>query len=134
MLKRVVVGIDGAPASKPILEWCRRAFSATETEVVLVACGPIRSKLGDAANEALRAELRRGLDKACAELGADGLRCRGLVVDGDARVGLVEAAKAEGAELIIVGSRGRSQLHSIMLGSVASHLTHHSPLPVVVVR
>ena len=39
---------------------------------------------------------------------------------------------AGGAQLIVVGSRGRGQLASALLGSTGLGLLHHSPTPVVI--
>ena len=42
-------------------------------------------------------------------------------------------ARCCGAEVIVVGRTGRSQIAEILLGSVTHFLTHHSTIPVVVV-
>jgi nucleotide-binding universal stress UspA family protein len=42
--------------------------------------------------------------------------------------------RAEDADLLVVGSRGRGVVRSIVLGSVALHCVTHAPCPVVVVR
>jgi nucleotide-binding universal stress UspA family protein len=42
--------------------------------------------------------------------------------------------KAADAELLVVGSRSRSILQGVVLGSVALHCVVHAPCPVLVVR
>jgi nucleotide-binding universal stress UspA family protein len=41
---------------------------------------------------------------------------------------------AEGADLVVMGSRGRGGFKAAVLGSVANQVTHHAPCPVVVLR
>ena len=48
--------------------------------------------------------------------------------------GIVQTAKTEGADLIMVGSHGRSGIARLMLGSVAGRVVSESPVPVLVVR
>jgi nucleotide-binding universal stress UspA family protein len=48
--------------------------------------------------------------------------------------GIVEAAKTEGADLIVVGSHGRSGIARLMLGSVAAKVVAESTVPVLVAR
>ena len=43
-------------------------------------------------------------------------------------------SRADSAELLVVGSRGRGGFRSLLLGSTAFELAQHAPVPVVVVR
>ena len=43
-------------------------------------------------------------------------------------------AAAQGAWLVVVGSRGCGGVAGLLLGSVSSHLAHHAPCPVLIVR
>ena len=47
---------------------------------------------------------------------------------------ICEAAHRWGAELIIVGSRGRSGLQELLLGSVSNYVMHHADCSVLVVH
>jgi nucleotide-binding universal stress UspA family protein len=62
-----------------------------------------------------------------------GARATYLVWDGDPGDGILAAAEAERADLIVVGTRGRSVVGR-MLGSVSDHIVHRARVPVLVVR
>jgi nucleotide-binding universal stress UspA family protein len=49
-------------------------------------------------------------------------------------IGIVQTAKTEGADLIVLGSHGRSGIARLMLGSVANKVVAESAVPVLVVR
>ena len=48
--------------------------------------------------------------------------------------GIIEAAEAGGADLIVMGSHGRSGFEKLVLGSVAQRVLSHAHQPVLVVR
>jgi nucleotide-binding universal stress UspA family protein len=57
-----------------------------------------------------------------------------LVEDVAAHKGIVQAAQTQGADLIIVGSHGRSDLERLFLGSTANKVSSHAKQPVLIVR
>jgi nucleotide-binding universal stress UspA family protein len=57
-----------------------------------------------------------------------------LVEDVTAMRGIVDTAQEEKADLVVVGSHGRTGISRLMLGSVAAQVVAHSPVPVLVVR
>ena len=57
-----------------------------------------------------------------------------LVWDGDVADGIVAAADAEGADLIVVGTHGRAGVERSILGSVSDQVIRRSHCPVMVVR
>lgn len=60
------------------------------------------------------------------------LECEGKTVHGQAAEALLEEAR--GANLIVVGNRGRGGFASLLLGSVSQEVVQHAPCPVIVVR
>jgi nucleotide-binding universal stress UspA family protein len=57
-----------------------------------------------------------------------------LIWEGDPGESIVEAARAEHADLIVVGSHGRGGVGRFLIGSVSDHVVRHAPCPVMVVR
>jgi nucleotide-binding universal stress UspA family protein len=144
----IVVGVDGSEASHEALRWAAEEARLREARLVTVHVwmfvpptpigepGMIPMPPGDYAGqlEAERGAAQAELDAALAEAFPGELPA-GLetqIVEGDAGEQL--AAEAEGADLLVVGSRGRSGIASVLLGSVSSHLVSHAPCPVVVVK
>ena len=57
-----------------------------------------------------------------------------LVEDVTAMRGIVDMAQETHADLVVVGSHGRTGISRLMLGSVAAQVVAHSPVPVLVAR
>jgi nucleotide-binding universal stress UspA family protein len=57
---------------------------------------------------------------------------RARVVEGNAAQVLLDAS--DGADLLVVGSRGHGGFTEALLGSVSQHCVHHARCPVVVIR
>jgi len=68
------------------------------------------------------------------ELRDAGLSTESRVVKGDPRDVLVDAARSINADLLVVGSHGRTGLAKLVLGSVAAHVVTHAPCSVLVVK
>jgi nucleotide-binding universal stress UspA family protein len=137
----VVVGVDGSEGSSAALRWAvdeARLRGATlkvvqAWHVPTVAYGgylavPLEG-LEDWAKETSAA-----LEEQLAEvLGDDpGVVVVREVVEAPAAKAVVEAAR--GADLVVVGSRGRGGFSGLLLGSVSAHVAHHAPCPVTIVR
>ncbi|KOV90107.1 universal stress protein [Nocardia sp. NRRL S-836] len=136
----VVVGVDGSPASRAALRWAvedarRRgcpvdAISAWHPDYG-VMMGPLPAEVfAEVTPQALKAAGQQVLDHEVQ--GFEGVEIRRILVEGDPRDALTKASRD--AELLVVGSRGRSTFAGIILGSVSSYCVHHAACPVVVVR
>jgi nucleotide-binding universal stress UspA family protein len=63
----------------------------------------------------------------------EGIRVTFLVWEGDPGDSILEAARAEDADMVILGSHGRGPIGRLLLGSVSQHVVRHARVPVVVV-
>jgi|SRR4051794_21236671 len=131
---RIVVGVDGSTASTDALRWAARQADLTGASLEAVTAWSYPTTYGfpviadvDWEKGALTV-LDEAVDKA---LGREADVTR-RAVEGHAALVLTEAA--QGAELLVVGSRGHGGFAGLLLGSVSEHVVTHAPCPVVVVR
>lgn len=81
-----------------------------------------------------RSEREALLVKVVRDARAAGITAEFLVWEGDPGGSIAAAAEAEGADLVVVGTRGRSGAERMLLGSVSDHVVRHAECPVLVVR
>jgi nucleotide-binding universal stress UspA family protein len=146
--KAIVVGVDGSDASSEALRWAAAEARLRSAPLIVVYAwsfvpvqpigdpGMLAVPAGDLPGqlEAERDAAQGTLDAAVVEAlaGASGIDVEGKLVESDAGDALV--AESESAELVVVGSHGRSGLRAALLGSVRSHVISHAACPVVVVK
>jgi nucleotide-binding universal stress UspA family protein len=63
-----------------------------------------------------------------------GVRARVLLVDGMPAREIPRVARRTGADLVVIGTHGRTGFAKLLLGSVASHVVATSTCPVMTVR
>jgi len=97
------------------------------------AVGSTMDWVGDI-QDAIRDRLDEQLRAHAAALVDAGLKVEQHVIRGRAADAINDLAAEIGADLIVTGSRGRGQLASMLLGSVATEVATHAPCPVLVVR
>ncbi len=92
-------------------------------------------ELEDSVDEFLGvAEVRASLDAEVSALARPGLIVETHVVVGRAASLIVETAQELGSNLVVMGSRGRGPIGSMVLGSVSAEVAGHAPCPVLVAR
>jgi nucleotide-binding universal stress UspA family protein len=62
-----------------------------------------------------------------------GVACESAVMVGKPDAEIVARASSTGAQLIVMGTHGRSGLAHALLGSIAERVVQHSPCPVLIV-
>ena len=133
----IVAGYDGSPGAAQAVRWAAREARARGT--VLTVCLawtpdhmelPTETELCDLAREHGREILTRGLPYARSELGPGRVHAD-LAAGSAARV---LCQRSRNADMVVVGSRGHSELPGLRLGSVSAQVAAHAAGPVVVVR
>jgi nucleotide-binding universal stress UspA family protein len=138
---RIVAGVDGSPSALAALRWAVRQAQRTggTVDAVIAWQFPATGNFGWAPVSAIddldfESIAKHTLDQAIGSLGelAAGVPVRPLVVQGLPAQVLLDAS--DGADLLVVGSRGHGGFADALLGSVSQHLVHHASCPVVVMR
>jgi nucleotide-binding universal stress UspA family protein len=133
---RVIVGVDGSKASRHALQWAQfmaRSLGAAIDAVTVWEISAVEASAWaddwDPEKDAT-AKLHATLAEV---LGAEPpAPVREVVLHGSAAAQLVEASK--GAQLLIVGSRGRGGFRELLLGSVSAACAAHAHCPVLIIR
>jgi len=74
------------------------------------------------------------VERVASSLRSAGLKAETVVASGDVREKIVEYAAKWGADLIVLGSHGRSGASRFLLGSVTEWIARHAPCSVKIVR
>jgi nucleotide-binding universal stress UspA family protein len=133
---RLVVGIDGSPHAAAALRWAisdAAQHADASVTVVLAWQEPFVSIPGAFDRDELEQGYKAFVIKTINEtVPSPPVPLTSLVAEGDPIESLIEAA--EGADLLVLGTKGRSRFRGLMLGSVAAACAGSSPCPVVLVR
>jgi nucleotide-binding universal stress UspA family protein len=87
-----------------------------------------------AAHETMRNDGRDLLARAVARLRDARFDVTPVLVEGDVRQGILDEAAAWPADLIVLGSHGRTGFNRLLLGSVSEAIVRHAPCSVEIVR
>jgi nucleotide-binding universal stress UspA family protein len=134
---RIVVGIDGSASSVAALEWAANQAELTGAalEVMMTwewpygyGWSPVPNDY-DPAHDAEKylADVLTPVRAAHADVSI-----QATVIEGHPAPLLVKAS--DGADLLVVGSRGHGEFAGMLLGSVSEHCVSNAHCPVLVVR
>jgi nucleotide-binding universal stress UspA family protein len=116
----------------------RLAFEAGVPLVIVHAIDPGRLRLPGGRFllriDQARAARDRETRAIVRRVAASGVRPQVLVWEGDPATCVLEAARAEGASRIVVGSHGRGRLGRALIGSVSASIADQADCPVHIVR
>jgi nucleotide-binding universal stress UspA family protein len=148
-LTRIILGTDGSQYAFAAEQWLRRwpIFSQAAIEVTSVAYlgMPWTSGLALSAytgsgedyadtGRQIIADHRQTAETAAERLSSAGLRATARVAEGDAAQELIRIAADDQADMIVLGTHGRTGLARLIMGSVARNVMLHAHCSVLIVR
>ena len=143
MFRSIVVGTDGSQTADEAVRQAAELARLLGAHVHLVCVyEPVPSD-GDVAAEVAaesgwvlrpREAVDATLDRAAAVFAQAGVEVERYAQRGDPADAILDVAEERGADLIIVGNRGRTGAKRFLLGSVPNRISHHAPCAVLIIR
>jgi len=135
--QKVLCAIDFAANTAMTIEMARLVAESTRGNVILFHAVPMPV---EAMGQPLMVEpltgaeedARRALERLAVENHLPSYEIR--VVTGDPAASIIETAREDGADLIVMATHGRTGLSHLILGSVAERVIRESTTPVMTVR
>lgn len=140
-METIVVGTDGSAAAEAAVRWAVEVARCEGARVHLVTAFPDRPLFEEMITGSVIATpidflpaAEALLERAAAVAEQAGLRVQRHALPGDPASAILEVARTQGADLVVVGHRGLTRVERLLLGSVADKLAHHAPCSVTIVR
>ena len=147
MVKKIAVAVDISPQSEETLRYAAVLAEGVGAELVVI--NVINQRDLDALKYVAQTGYEMDVDKWKAEqkayregeikkymsaAGCDGVQAKIIFKLGVPWVELIDTAKAEGADMIMMGAKGRTALGDTLLGSTAQKVFRRAHIPVLSVR
>ena len=135
-MKKILVGFDGSEGSEQALNKAMMLIDEYG-ELILLAVVPSPSEKTFVDKEIyskLKKKAEQLIADVTADIGSHDFTITGMVEQGDAAAIIIDAASRLDVDLIVLGSKGLSELGRYLIGSVANKVVQYAHKPVMVVR
>ncbi len=133
----VLVGIDGSEEAREALEWSIVIARSCDAELLVAHAAGLLSHLDEghiSPTQSHLSELRQMFEHEwCSSLDESGVSHRLVLLEGPPVLSLLETARKEGADLIVVGRRGVGKGPGLLFGSTSHQLAESAHTPVLIV-
>ncbi len=139
-VQRILVPLDGSMCAKRAFDWAASLAKAYKAEMILLFVVDMNQKLS-----ALDRVAMSGYEPAIFKMEGEKLlsiykkaetsiSMTSEVLIGSPTEQIIFAAETHAVDLIVMGSRGQSQMKQVVMGSVSQYVLHHADCPVMVVK
>jgi nucleotide-binding universal stress UspA family protein len=143
-VQRIVHASDFSKASRAAFDKAVELAKSNRAELVLVhvlapvvpfvADGNVSPRLYEDMDKSAHAAATKELAALVAKANRAGVQAKAVLRDGIAHEQIVRAARSPRADMIVIGTHGRTGLAKLFLGSVAGRVVSTARCPVMTVR
>ena len=144
MTRRILHPSDFSAASNAAFKKAIEMAKASRAELLIVHVinpivpvageGYVSPKMYEDLAASTRAWARKQLDRLLGKAKKSGVRGKGVLAEGAAHEQIARIAKTKRADLVVMGTHGRSGFAKLFLGSVAGRVVAAAPCPVLTVK
>jgi nucleotide-binding universal stress UspA family protein len=135
-MKKILIGFDGSEGSEQALNRAMMLFDEFG-ELILLAVIPSpadKAFVDEEMYHKIKEKAENIINEVITDIGRHEFSITGMVEEGDPATRIIEVANRLNVELIVLGSKGQSELGQYLIGSVANKVVQYAHKPVMVVR
>jgi nucleotide-binding universal stress UspA family protein len=135
-MRRILVGFDGSEGAENALNKAMMLINE-HGEIFLIAVVPFPSEsnlMDTNTHELMKQKAQNLIKSVIQDIGIHDYSIQGIVKEGDIAGTIIDTANELNCEMVILGSKGKSELGNYPIGSVANKVVQYAHKPVMVVR
>ncbi len=139
MFQRILVAIDGSPASEKALATAVDLAAQSKSDLTAISVAVTPEVVGtvdevDDLRQTTETHFRRIGEAAVEYARTCGVALRSIVVRGHAADAIVRYAENERMNLVVIGQHGHSRIARFFLGSTSDRVSEHCHCTVMIVK
>ncbi|WP_306058940.1 universal stress protein [Natronococcus wangiae] len=137
MYQELLLATDGSDGARQATDHAIELANRLDAALHVVSVseeGPHAEKKRDQMRADLEDQAAEALERAETDAAGHGIEVATTIRHGVPQDEIIDVAKEHGADMIIMGTVGRTGLDHLIVGSVAEEVVRNAPVPVVTVR
>lgn len=139
-LDKILVPLDGSDNSFRALDVAIFLAKKSDATLVVMYCVSVFPSIEVQTVDPIKCQIEERklaesvLKKAQATCKQNSIPTEQLIAYGTPGYMIIKRIKNNHIDLVVIGSRGRSAVKEVFLGSVSNYVLHKSPMPVLIVK
>ncbi len=135
-MKKILLGFDGSEGSENALNKAMMLMDENG-ELIVLAVVPLPSEknlVDQKTYELMKQKAKNLIDSVIRDIGSHDFTVTGMVEEGDIAAIIIDIASSLNCDIIVLGSKGVSEIGTYPIGSIANKVVQYAHKPVMIVR